>query len=97
MRTFSVFIAIIYLFCLCENQTQSDICETAADSVSWEECIQILNSGCVESIMQAHSLDVYLLLDNDRQIKAKEPSIDLIFEEVSKCGEKCNGIVLGTE
>jgi len=67
------------------------------NKVDWEESIRILNSGEVEFVSQTHNLDVYLVLKDRTAIKTKEPVIDLIFDEVEKCGEPCKDIELETE
>lgn len=67
------------------------------ETVEWETAVEILHSGHVESIMQLHNLSVTFLMDDGSQIKTVEPQIDLIFQEVDRCGEPCEGIVLATE
>lgn len=65
--------------------------------VDWGTAIEILNSGEVEMAAQLHSLEVILTLKDGAEIRTVEPSIDLIFEEVQKCGKPCQGIILATE
>jgi hypothetical protein len=65
--------------------------------VSWEEAIEILNSGLVEMVAQFHSLEVELLVAEDCVVHTIEPRIDDIFAEVDKCGQPCAGIMLATE
>ncbi|MGD8760401.1 MAG: hypothetical protein PVJ07_09135 [Anaerolineales bacterium] len=65
--------------------------------VSWEEAIEILNSGLVKLVAQFHSLEVELLVEDDCVVKTIEPRIDDIFAEVEKCGEPCADIMLATE
>jgi hypothetical protein len=65
--------------------------------VTWSQAIEILNSGQVESVMQAHNLKVSFVLENGCRIWTIEPRIDDIFEEVQKCGDLCARISLGTE
>ena len=67
------------------------------DEVNWETAIEILNTGDVEMVAQLHSLEVILTLKDGAEIRTVEPSIDLIFEEVEKCGQPCRGIILATE
>ena len=67
------------------------------ETVSWEEAIEILNSGEVVTVVQLHSLEVTLELSNGTRITTTEPQIDDIFDEVEKCGSPCRGIVLVTE
>lgn len=65
--------------------------------VPWNEALEILNSGHVVMVAQTHSLDVELSLDDGSTVRTKEPGIDEIFNEVTKCGEQCTGIILATE
>ena len=65
--------------------------------VSWDEAVRILNGGQVVSASQTHNLDVWFLLKDGRQIKAKEPAIDDILDEITKCGDLCKGIDYATE
>ena len=65
--------------------------------VDWETAVEILNSGEVEMAAQLHSLEVILTLKDGSEIRTIEPSIDLIFQEVEKCGQACRGIILATE
>lgn len=67
------------------------------EEVPWNQAIEILKTGQVESIMQLHSLEVSFVLENGCLIRTIEPHIDDIFEEVRKCGELCAMIPLGTE
>ncbi len=65
--------------------------------VSWEEAIEILNSGEVVSVMQMHSLKVSFVLENGCRITTVEPHIDDIVEELQKCGDLCARVAFGTE
>jgi hypothetical protein len=65
--------------------------------VSWEEAIEILNSGDVVTVVQLHSLKVTLELKDGSRITTTEPRIDDIFWEVEQCGSPCQGIILATE
>ncbi len=53
--------------------------------VGWKEAISILNSGQVVGVMQTHSLNVRLTLKDGKVIQTKEPEIDAIQKEISKC------------
>ncbi len=68
-----------------------------AKTISWEEAINILNSGKVNTIGQAHSLEVTFTLNNGSVVKTIETNIDDIFDEVKKCGDPCKNIPLATE
>jgi hypothetical protein len=65
--------------------------------VSWEEAITVLQTGQVTQVIQTHSLYVSLWLKNGSVITTKEPTIDAISYELSKCGDPCKNIVFGTE
>lgn len=67
------------------------------EEVEWDRAVEILNQGNVEQVVQLHSLEVRLILQDGCEIKTIEPSIDDIFDEVQKCGEKCEGMILATE
>jgi uncharacterized protein YcfL len=70
---------------------------TQDQTVSWEDAVEILNSGEVVTVVQLHSLQVTLELSNGSRITTTEPHIDDIFDEVEQCGSPCRGIVLVTE
>jgi len=65
--------------------------------VDWDEAIIILNSGEVKSVMQTHNLDVTLTLKNGTTIHTKETRIDMIFDEIDKCGNSCDNLIMATE
>ncbi len=65
--------------------------------VNWTTAIEILNTGQVTEIMQTHSLEVTLTLEDKSQVLTIEPTIDLIFHQVTLCGELCGEILLITE
>lgn len=67
------------------------------ESVQWDLAVQILNQGEVEQVVQLHSLEVTLILEDGCEIKTIEPVIDDIFLEVEKCGTPCEGMILVTE
>lgn len=67
------------------------------EQVSWELAIEILNSGKVEGVFQLHNLEVTLVLLDGSSTKTIEPTIDAIFDEVEKCGQTCDNIMLATE
>lgn len=71
--------------------------EEAADQISWEEALSLLNSGEVTAIFQTHSLSVTLTLKDGRTLRTVEPAIDDIFAAVEACGEPCADIALATE
>ena len=65
--------------------------------VDWPTAIEILYSGQVAQVLQAHNLEVTLILADDTQIKTVEPAIDEIFKEIELCGKVCADILLITE
>lgn len=67
------------------------------EEVEWDLAVKILNQGNVDQVTQLHSLEVTLILEDGCEIKTIEPSIDDIFDEVQKCGEECEGMILATE
>lgn|GEM_PF-1289581 len=72
-------------------------CKQEPRNVSWEEALSLLNSGNVKMVGQAHSLEVTFTLKDGSIVHTMEPKIDVIFDEVKKCGETCKGIPLATE
>ena len=67
------------------------------EEVEWDLAVKILNQGNVEQVVQLHSLEVTLILEDGCEIKTIEPLIDAIFDEVQMCGEKCEEMILATE
>jgi hypothetical protein len=65
--------------------------------VDWATALQILNTGKVEMVVQAHSLDVTLTMKDGTNIHTVEPQIDAIFDEIENCGRPCSQIALATE
>jgi len=65
--------------------------------VVWSVAIQVLNTGQVTHIFQSHHLDVILQLKDGTVLTTKEPTIDAIFHEVTRCGEPCRNIQIVTE
>ena len=67
------------------------------ENVVWNVAIRVLYSGQVTHIFQSHHLDVTLQLENGTVLATKEPTIDAIFHEVTRCGEPCRNILIATE
>jgi hypothetical protein len=65
--------------------------------IDWEAAKQMILGGDVAQVMQAHSLEVYLVLKDGREFTTIEPGIDDVFEVVDQCGEVCKGIIQVTE
>lgn len=67
------------------------------EEVDWETAVEILNSGNVEMVVQLHSLDVTLTMEDGSEIHTVEPQIDAIFAEIEQCGDPCSDIIVATE
>lgn len=80
-----------------QSEDESNGEEIAEDEVSWEEALEILNSGEVTAIYQLHNLEVTLELKDGTSIKTIEPNIDAIFQEIDNCGVLCSNIIRATE
>jgi hypothetical protein len=65
--------------------------------VVWSVAIQILHTGQVTHVFQSHHLDVILQLKNGSVLTTKEPTVDAIFHEVTRCGEPCRSVEMATE
>jgi hypothetical protein len=66
-------------------------------TIPWAQAVELLHGGHVTMVVQAHSLDVTLTLDNGAVVHTVEPSIDAIFAEIQACGAPCANIVQATE
>lgn len=67
------------------------------EEVPWDQAIEILHTGLVESVMQLHSLEVSFMLENGCRIQTIEPRIDDIFKEIDKCDDSCGVTSFATE
>ena len=59
--------------------------------VSWGQAKQLLRDCRVTAVMQAHSLDVYLTLDDGTRAHAKEPKIDDVIDLAFDAQQRCGG------
>ncbi|MEX2246910.1 MAG: hypothetical protein WEC75_09490 [Dehalococcoidia bacterium] len=67
-------------------------------AVAWDEAVQLIRDCRATMIMQAHSLDVWIDLDDGSRLTTKEPRIDLVFDVVSDAvANGCPQIPLATE
>jgi hypothetical protein len=101
-RGLSLFILAVFVLGACSPTPDPEVFNDPVampcdEEVPWNQAIEILNSGQVESVLQLHSLEVSFVLKNGCRIRTIEPRIDDILEEVRKCGELCAMIPLGTE
>ena len=78
-----------------DNELPGDEDETSR--IEWEEARELILSGQVEQVVQLHSLEVRLHLEDGRTLVTTEPSIDDVFDVVEECGEPCADMVLATE
>lgn len=92
--TYLLFIIFILNACGSPGSTPEIAC---GSDVTWEQAIEILNQGNVEQVVQLHSLDVELILNDGCTYSTVEPVIDDIFTEVEKCGDPCSDIIRATE
>lgn len=65
--------------------------------ISWEEAVEVINTGKVRRGFQSHSLFVSLQLSDGSILHTKEPSIDEIFRVIEDCGSKCDNASILTE
>jgi inhibitor of cysteine peptidase len=65
--------------------------------IEWQEARELILSGRVEQVVQLHSLEVRLYLEDGRTLVTTEPSIDDVFDVVDECGEPCVDMILATE
>jgi len=95
-RVFGLLVLAILVLGAC-NPASDPTAMPCDVEVTWDQAIEILNSGEAVSIEQLHSLEVSFVLENGCSIRTIEPRIDDIFEEVRKCGDLCATIPLATE
>lgn len=87
-----ILILIAFSLAACNPALPAD-----GETVSWAQAVDLLHSGRVTAVFQAHSLDVTFTLDSGASVHTVEPYIDAIFEEIAACGETCAGIAQATE
>ena len=92
-KTFAIlFVGLLLLTACAPTALPAD-----GETISWERAVELLNSGHVTMVIQAHSLDVTLVLDNGATVHTVEPHIDAIFQEIQECGAPCANIAQATE
>lgn len=79
-----------------QNKCRISIDHTSNETF-WDMLKNAIEDCRVESIMQAHSLEVKAILKNGMVINAIEPRIDDIFDIVEQNKEKCGEIGMMTE
>jgi inhibitor of cysteine peptidase len=65
--------------------------------IEWDEARELILSGQVEQVVQLHSLEVRLRLEDGREVVTIEPHIDDVFDVVDECGEPCDDVIIATE
>jgi hypothetical protein len=88
-------LVLLFLVAGCANVTATPTPYPA--EVDWATAVEILNTGNVEVAVQAHSLDITLIMKGGSEIRTVEPAIDAIFDEVKKCGQPCSQVLVATE
>jgi hypothetical protein len=70
---------------------------TDGATVPWDQAVELLRSGQVTMVVQLHSGDVSLTLDNGAVVHTVGPHMDAIFAEIQACGSPCADIVQAME
>lgn len=70
---------------------------TSAEEITWDEALELFEACQVSGAMQAHSLDIWLTLDDGREVHTKEPRIDDVFTVVNGLPEGCGPSSMATE
>lgn len=65
--------------------------------IPWVQAVQLFERCQVKAAIQAHSLDIFLTLKDDRSVVAIEPTIDEVFSITDRTRSVCGDISLGTE
>lgn len=71
--------------------------EAQKNILAWEEIKKLIKDCEVESVFQAHSLEVSAELKNGQKISAIEPKIDYIIDLAQEAGPTCGKIIMATE
>lgn len=87
-------LVLIFTLSGCKSSSSPEISET---EYTWGEALEKLHDGEVKSVAQLHNLTVNFYLKNGQEFSVKEPAIDVIFDEVKKCGDICATMELITE
>jgi len=84
------------LYILSENET-AGLPELGSIFISWPQAVSLIEGCSVEMIMQTHTLDVYLTLENDVKVRTIQPVIDEVFGIYNGSISKCGNIPVATE
>lgn len=88
---------VVIVFSLCLTLSGCASTGGPANSVSWEEAVEMVKTGDVETVVQYHSRVVTLMMKDGSSIETREPRIDLIFDVIDQCGAPCEHISKITE
>jgi len=82
----------IFLLAACSPALPAD-----GATIPWDQAVELLHSGQVTMVVQLHSGDVQLTLDNGAVVHTVGPYLDAIFDEIQACGAPCANIVQAME
>jgi hypothetical protein len=102
MRLIAVTVFVVILFASAACGDGDDVAPTDSvtpttsaipgeTEVSWGQAKQLLRDCRVTAVMQAHSLDVWLTLEDGTRAHAKEPGIDDVLGLASDAQQRCGG------
>jgi hypothetical protein len=57
-----------------------------AERISWREAVALIQSGAIERVFQAHSLDVSMRGRDGREYRTREPRIDAAWKIIQASG-----------
>ena len=71
--------------------------ERSTSEIMWEEAVALLQACTVTGVMQSHSLDIWITLDDGTERHTLEPAIDDIFAAIDELEPGCRLTSLATE
>ncbi len=84
-----------YMIFFSDNRGYEDA--THEDGVAWERIENAIAQCEVESVFQAHSKDVSVVLKDGTRLSGTEPYIDAIIDRAVAASERCGDIMMATE
>ena len=93
----------VIIFCLgaCttaeSTQTASDTPGDAPQEINWAQAKEMIFSGEIVTIVQAHDRKVILQDKDGNQFIMIEPELDNVIETAKQCGAKCSNMDIMTE
>jgi hypothetical protein len=91
-KLLSPILLAVFLLAACSPALPAD-----GATIPWDQAVELLRSGQVTMVVQLHSGDVSLTLDNGAVVHTVGPYLDAIFAEIQACGEPCADIVQAME